>query len=334
MWDCGMTNPMPRSSSISDDRLLNLYCSMARIRVFELKIQEIYRSGVMPGFIHLYVGEEAVAAGVCATLDKDDYVTSTHRGHGHAIAKGVPMGPTFAEIWGRPNGCNGGRGGSMHIYDPACGFLGTNGIVGASVPLGAGAALAAQLRGSKQVAVSFFGDGAVNNCAFHEGVNLAAIWKLPVVFVCENNLYATETPFSKVTLNTDVSSRGPAYGIPGISVDGNDAVAVYEAATTAVSRARCADGPTLIECRTYRPLGHFEGDPGIGYRTREEIAEWKKRDPISRIKERLLEQTASQQERLEQIWSDAVAEVESAYQYAKSATESDASSVTNFVFAD
>jgi TPP-dependent pyruvate/acetoin dehydrogenase alpha subunit len=319
---------------VSEALALDLYRCMVRIRLFELKVQEVYRSGVMPGFIHLYVGEEAVAAGVCQTLNQDDYVTSTHRGHGHAIAKGIPMGPAFAEIWGKPNGCNGGRGGSMHIYDPACGFLGTNGIVGASVPLGAGAALGAQVRGSKQVAVSFFGDGAVNNCAFHEGVNLASIWKLPVVFVCENNLYATETPFAKVTLNTDVASRGAAYGIPGVSVDGNDVVAVYEAAGEAIRRARSGGGPTLIECRTYRPLGHFEGDPGIGYRSKEEIAEWKQRDPINRIRERTLADGLATAEKLASIWSDVEAEVEAAYQYAKSGAEADPSSVTSFVFSN
>lgn len=316
------------------DVIPDLYLCMVRIRLFELKLQEVYRSGVMPGFIHLYVGEEAVAAGVCESLNHDDYVTSTHRGHGHAIAKGVPMGPAFAEIWGKPNGCNGGRGGSMHIYDPSCGFLGTNGIVGASVPLGAGAALAVQVRKSKQVAVSFFGDGAVNNCAFHEGVNMAAIWELPVVFVCENNLYATETPFAKVTRNTDVASRGAAYGIPGIRVDGNDVLAVYKVAAEAIDRARSGAGPTLIECRTYRPLGHFEGDPGIGYRTKEEIAEWKKRDPINRIRERTLADGLATAEKLDSIWSEAEAEVESAYQYAKSGAEADPSSVTNFVFSN
>ena len=319
---------------LSENLVLSLYRSMVRIRLFELKVQEVYRSGVMPGFIHLYVGEEAVAAGVCENLSQYDYVTSTHRGHGHAIAKGIPMGPAFAEIWGKPNGCNGGRGGSMHIYDPAFGFLGTNGIVGASVPLGAGAALAAQLRGSKQVAVSFFGDGAVNNCAFHEGVNLAAIWNLPVVFVCENNLYATETPFAKVTRNTDVASRGAAYGMPGVSVDGNDVIAVHEAAGQAIDVARSGGGPTLIECRTYRPLGHFEGDPGIGYRTKEEIAEWKKRDPINRFRERTLADGSTTAEKLDSIWSEVETEVEAAYQYAKSGAEANPSSVTDFVFSN
>jgi TPP-dependent pyruvate/acetoin dehydrogenase alpha subunit len=306
---------------------------MVRIRLFELKVQEVYRSGVMPGFIHLYVGEEAVAAGVCHDLSRDDYVTSTHRGHGHAIAKGVQMGPVFAEIWGKSNGCNGGRGGSMHIYDPDYGFLGTNGIVGASVPLGAGAALGAQVRRTGQVAVSFFGDGAVNNCAFHEGVNLASIWNLPVVFVCENNLYATETPFEKATRNTDVASRGGAYGISGVSVDGNDVIAVYEAAKEAISGVRSGKGPTLIECRTYRPLGHFEGDPGFGYRTKEEIADWKKRDPIDLFRTRILAEGLASSDNLTDIWSRAETEVEAAYEYAKSGKDGEPSSVADFVFA-
>ena len=312
---------------------IDLYRSMVRIRVFELRLRDVFRSGVMPGFIHLYVGEEAVAAGVCRHLNQDDYVTSTHRGHGHAIAKGIPMGPVFAEIWGKPNGCNGGRGGSMHIYDPQYGFLGTNGIVGASVPLGAGAGLAAQLRGSKQVAVSFFGDGAVSNCAFHEGVNLAGVWQLPVIFVCENNLYATEMPLSKATRNTDISSRGSAYGIPGISVDGNDVVEVYQAAGKAIDTARSGGGPTLIECRTYRPLGHFEGDPGVGYRTKEEIAEWKKKDPIDRLREGMLADGLASAEKLQAVWTEVEVEVDAAYQFANSAGEADPASVTNFVFS-
>lgn len=320
--------------NIPPDLVLDLYRSMARIRLFELKLREVFRSGVMPGFIHLYVGEEAVAAGVCRHLNQDDYVTSTHRGHGHAIAKGIPMGPVFAEIWGKPNGTNGGRGGSMHIYEPGCGFLGTNGIVGASVPLGAGAALAAQVRGSKQVAVSFFGDGAVNNGAFHEGVNLAGIWQLPVVFVCENNLYATETPFAKVTRNTNIASRGAAYGIPGVSVDGNDVIEVYQAAGEAIDRARSGSGPTLIECRTYRPLGHFEGDPGVGYRTKEEIAEWKAKDPIQRIRERSLADRVATAEKLDGIWLEMEAEVQAAYQFAKAGNEADRTSVTNFVYSE
>lgn len=320
------------NASLSRETLLPLYRCMYRIRAFEERIQVVYRSGVMPGFVHLYIGEEAVAAGVCAHLRTDDYVTSTHRGHGHAVAKGVPLGELFAEIWGQTRGSNGGRGGSMHIYDPDCGFLGTNGIVAANIPIASGAALAAALKGDGQVAVSFFGDGAVNNAAFHEGINLAGAWNLPVVFVCENNLYATETPFAKVTRNTSVASRGAAYGIPGVVVGGNDVLAVYEAAATAVSRARKGDGPTLIECTTYRPVGHFEGDPGVGYRTREEIEEWKGRDPIQRLREHLQAEELATTEELAEIVREVDAEVEAAYQFAKDSPEADPATVTQFVY--
>lgn len=312
--------------------LLALYRSMYRMRAFELRIQQVFCSGAMPGFIHLYIGEEAVAAGVCAHLRSDDYVTSTHRGHGHALAKGIPMQELFAEIWGKPTGCNGGRGGSMHIYDLACGFLGTNGIVAAGIPIASGAGAAIQIRGGTQVAVSFFGDGAVNNAAFHEGVNLAAVWSLPVLFVCENNLYATEMPFDKATRNTSVASRGTAYGIPGVEVDGNDAVAVYQAAAEAVVRARAGDGPTLLECKTYRPVGHFEGDPGIGYRTREEIALWQVRDPIGMLQQQLLDAGASGEE-LDAIRAEVDGEVEQAYEFSKNSPDPDPATFSEFVYA-
>lgn len=325
-----MTNM--KSIPASPDLIPALYRTMVRLRQFELKLQEVYRSGVMPGFIHLYIGEEAVAAGVCAHLEPDDYVTSTHRGHGHALAKGVPMGEVFAEIWGKPRGSNGGRGGSMHIYDPDHGFLGTNGIVGAGIPLGAGAALGAQVRRSGQVAVSFFGDGAVNNSAFHEGVNLAAAWNLPVVFVCENNLYATETPFRKVTRNIDVASRGVAYGIPGIPVDGNDVLEIYSVAGEAVRKARAGGGPTLIECRTYRLVGHFEGDPGIGYRSREEIADWKLRDPIVMLRERAAA-AGVDPALLDSADRETEHEVQQAYEFAKAGPEPDPARVADHTYA-
>jgi TPP-dependent pyruvate/acetoin dehydrogenase alpha subunit len=315
------------------DTALALYHSMQRMRQFELRIQQVYRSGSMPGTVHLYVGEEAIAAGVCAHLTRDDYVTSTHRGHGHALAKGIHMGEAFAEIWGKANGSNGGRGGSMHIYDPSCGFLGTNGIVAAGIPMASGAAYAALLRGSGQVAVSFFGDGAVNNCAFHEGINLAGALQLPAVFVCENNLYATETPFERVTHNTNVGDRGAAYGIPGCTVDGNDVLAVYRAAGEAISRARSGGGPSLIECTTYRFFGHFEGDPGIGYRSKEEIAEWKQRDPILLFETALLESSIAAGTDLQRIQAEVEAEVESAYRFAVSSPETNPATVTQFVYA-
>lgn len=321
------------NAPLPSDLLTHLYRSMYEMRTFELRLQQVYRSGAMPGFIHLYVGEEAVAAGVCAHLRQDDYVTSTHRGHGHAIAKGVPMREVFAEIWGKPTGCNGGRGGSMHIYDPNHGFLGTNGIVGAGIPIASGAATAAELRGGDQVAVSFFGDGAVNNCAFHEGVNFAGAWQLPVVFVCENNLYATETPFNKVTRNPNVANRGSAYGIPGVEVDGNDVISVYQAAKEAIVRAREKGGPTLIECKTYRPLGHFEGDPGIGYRTKEEIAQWKARDPIQRLQAFLIDNALVTAAELGGIEQDVDAQVTEAYEFAKNSPDADPSTVTDFVYA-
>ncbi len=305
---------------------------MVRIRLFESRLQEVYRSGVMPGFIHLYIGEEAVAAGVCEHLTKEDYVTSTHRGHGHALAKGLAMGEVFAEVWGQTRGSNGGRGGSMHIYDPACGFLGTNGIVGAGIPIAAGAALAARVNKTGRVAVSFFGDGASNNCAFHEGINLAAAWDLPVVFVCENNMYATQTPFEKVTRNVDVATRAVAYSIPGVTVDGNDVLAVHAAAGEAVARARSGKGPALIECKTYRLVGHFEGDPGTGYRSKDEIEEWRRRDPIDRLRGIARDSGAASADELAGIDLEVEREVAAAYEFAKASPAPDPASVTQHVF--
>ena len=264
---------------------MSLYRGMVEIREFELKARDIFRSGQMPGFIHLYVGEEAIAVGVCSQLRSDDYVASTHRGHGHALAKGISPRSAMAELMGAIDGCSGGRGGTMHLYEPEVGFLGSNGVVPPGILIASGAALSAKIRGSDQVAVAFFGDGAVNNGAFHEGINLAATWNLPVLFVCENNLYATETPFAQVTKNTSVASRAAAYKIPGITVDGNDVLDVYTKAGEAVERARRGEGPTLLECLTYRWFGHHEGDPGTSYRTKEEIASWRTKDPIHKLRE-------------------------------------------------
>ncbi len=306
---------------------------MKEIREFELKLQEIFRSGVMPGFVHLYVGEEAVAAGVCGHLRKTDYVTSTHRGHGHALAKGVSARALFAEIWGKVDGCNGGRGGSMHIYEPEVGFLGTNGIVAAGIPIAAGAAMSASLEGAGRVAVAFFGDGAVNNCAFHEGINLAGVWQLPAVFVCENNGYATEMAFTRATHNTRVADRGPAYGIPGVSIDGNDVAAVHDAAGEAIGRARSGGGPTLIECVTYRTVGHHEGDPGVGYRSKEEIAAWKQRCPILRCRAELIQSGAAAEDELNRIDGEIQAGVLDAVEFARSSPQPAANTVRQHVFA-
>ncbi len=271
--------------------LLHLYERMVLLRQSELAAQAAYKKGEMPGFIHLYVGQEAVAVGLCAHLRNDDWITSTHRGHGHALAKGMPVTSLLAELFAKATGCCGGRGGSMHLYDPAHGVFGTNGIVGAGIPHAVGAALSARTRGTDGIGMAFFGDGAVNHGAFHESLNFAGAQGAGVVFVCENNLYATATPLHMATRNTDIASKAAAYGITGVSVDGNDVLAVWETGREAVLRARNGGGPTLIEARTYRFVGHHEGDPLVGtYRTQEELDMWKQRCPILRFRQRLSEE--------------------------------------------
>jgi TPP-dependent pyruvate/acetoin dehydrogenase alpha subunit len=297
--------------TLSKSLAMSLYRGMVEIREFELKARELFRSGQMPGFIHVYVGEEAVAVGVCAQLRKDDYIASTHRGHGHAIAKGISARSVMAELMGGVDGCSGGRGGSMHLYDPEVGFLGSNGVVPPGILIAAGAGLSAKVRGSDQVAVAFFGDGAVNNGAFHEGINLAATWNLPVLFVCENNLYATEMPFDQATKNTNVASRAAAYNIPGVRVDGNDVLDVYARTGEAVARARRGEGPTLLECLTYRWFGHHEGDPGTSYRKKEDIAAWKNNDPVRKLREQAIAASllsAAEFDAIDHAVSDAIAE--------------------------
>ena len=268
--------------------LLGLYEQMLLLRRFELRVRALYRAGDIPGFIHLYIGQEAVAAGASAHLRPADWITSTHRGHGHALAKGVPPREVLAELCGKAGGCSGGRGGSMHLYSMANGLFGTNGLVGGGIPPAVGLGLSARVRGTDEVAVTFFGDGAVNLGVFHEAVNLAGMLKAPVVFICENNLYATCTPFDQTTQNPDISARAAAYGIPGVAVDGNDVLAVEKAMRKAVARARAGRGPTLIEARTYRTVGHHEGDVLTGtYRTQEEVDAWQRKDPIPAYRKRL-----------------------------------------------
>lgn len=268
--------------------LIEMYRKMQTIRHFELKAREVYERNLMRGTLHLYIGQEAVAVGACMALEPEDCITSTHRGHGHCIAKGADLGRMMAELLGRETGYCRGRGGSMHIADFSKGILGANGIVGGGIPLATGAALGFQVMGEKRVAVCFFGEGAANQGNFHESANLASIWKLPVIYLCENNLYALSTPARTAFPHPDIAIRGAAYDMPGISVDGQDVLAVYEAVSRAVSRARRGEGPTVIEAKTYRFEGHFMGDIG-GYRTEEEIEEWKRRDPIVLLKEILVE---------------------------------------------
>ena len=299
------------------EQMVLMYQRMLMIRQFDEKAVELYRAGELPGFLHPYIGEEATAVGACANLQDDDYITSTHRGHGHLIAKGGDVKKMMAELYAKVTGYCKGKGGSMHIADVSLGILGANGIVGAGIPIATGAALSAQIRKTDQVTVSFFGDGASNQGVFHESLNLASIWQLPVIYVCENNQYGMGTPQKKHQHIKDISSRADAYGIPGVSVDGNDVIKVYEISTEAIARARAGDGATLIECKTYRFHGHHVGDPGTSYRTRDEVEEWKQRDPILRLRTRLLDEETLSESELEKIEAKVSEELQQAVQFAK-----------------
>jgi 2-oxoisovalerate dehydrogenase E1 component len=320
--------------NLSEVEMLAMYRTMLLIRRTEEQIAKLYAAGKIFGGCHSYVGEEAVATGVCAHLRRDDVVFSTHRGHGHALAKGVPPHEVIAELLGKATGCSGGRGGSMHLFKPEIGFMGSSGIVGPCITLAAGGGYTAKLLKTDRVSVAFFGDGAVNNGAFHEGVNLATIWGLPVLFVCENNLYATEVPFAQATKNPSVASRGAAYGLAGVEVDGNDVLAVYRVAGEAVHRARAGGGPTLIECKTYRTRPHSEGMRDAGYRTQEEVNEWKVRDPIKKLRERLIDDGVAVEAELEQIDAEVRVVVDKAAEFAESSPMPDPSSVTGHVYSD
>jgi pyruvate dehydrogenase E1 component alpha subunit len=301
---------------IGREKLIEMYRKMLEIRHFEEKVYYLFSQGYIPGTIHLYTGQEAVAVGVCSALQKDDFITSTHRPHGHYIAKGGRMDKLMAELFGKKTGCCKGKGGSMHVCDFSIGMPPGIGIVGAGIPIAAGIGLSIKLKGTKQVVACFFGDGACNQGTFHEGINLAAIWKLPVVFVCENNFYAASTHISKVMLLRYVADRASAYGIPGVTVDGNDVIAVYKAACEAIKRARDGGGPTLIECLTYRHKGHSRGDPAT-YRPKEEVEEWMKKDPIPRFKSKLIKMKVLTEEEADNIERDVLAEIEEAFEFAK-----------------
>lgn len=302
--------------AIEKKKLIDMYRKMVRIRQFEERVAKEFAAGRIGGFVHLYIGEEAVAVGACANLRDADYITSTHRGHGHVIAKGGKTDRMMAELYGKKTGYCKGKGGSMHIADVDIGMLGANGIVGAGITIAAGAALSAKLRGTTEVAICFFGDGASNTTRFHEGINLASVWKLPAVYVCENNMYGISVPQSKHQNIADVSDRATAYGIPGLSVDGNDVIAVYEAVGEAVERARRGEGPALIECKTYRHRGHFEGDP-TPYRTKEEVEEWKKKDPIKRFREKLIQMGTLTEKQAGEIEREMQQEIDNAVKFAE-----------------
>ncbi|MCK5563385.1 pyruvate dehydrogenase (acetyl-transferring) E1 component subunit alpha [Candidatus Bathyarchaeota archaeon] len=288
---------------------------MLEIRCFEEKVYDLYGQNLVPGTIHLYAGQEAVAVGVCANLREDDYITSTHRGHGHCIAKGAQLNRVMAEILGKKTGYCKGKGGSMHIADFSSGMLGATAVVGAGLPIAAGAGLSIKLRKTDQVVACFFGDGASNQGTFHEAINMASIWNLPVLFVCENNLYAMGTHQTIVMTIENIADRAAAYGIPGVSADGNDVLAVYEAAHEAVDRARKGKGPTLIECKTYRHKGHSRFDPAT-YRPKEEVEKWMKRDPIAQFKARLIEMKTLTEEEVNKIEQEVTATVDDAVKFA------------------
>ncbi len=320
---------------LTNENLVCLYERMMLLRRCESLSQKIYREGKLPGFIHLYIGQEAVAVGVCAHLRNDDWITSTHRGHGHVLAKGVHPRQVLAELAAKKSGCSGGRGGTMHMFSPSKGVFGTNGIVGGGLPLAVGLGLSAKTRKTDQVAVCFFGDGASNHGAFHEAVNFAGIQNAPVVFVCENNLYATCIHIKDVTKNPEINTRAAAYGIPGVAVDGNDVLAVWDVVGQAIQRARTGGGPTLVECKTYRTVGHHEGDPVVGtYRTQEEIDQWKERCPLKRFRLFLLENSVSSEKELDAIDKKIENEVEQSIEYALSEPAPDPSTVYDHVFAD
>ncbi len=296
--------------------LAGMYESMVRIRKFEEKISELYAIGKLVSFPHAYLGEEAVAVGVCGNLRRDDFITSTHRAEGHSLAKGISSKSVMAELFGKVTGCCRGKGGSMHYASIDVGVLGATGIVGSGLPIAVGAGLSAQVRKTDQVTVCFFGDGAVPAGAFHEGLNLASIWNLPVIFVCENNLYSTWTPFSSVSKVPDVAARAAGYGMPGLPVDGMDVLAVHEAVGKAVARARRGEGPTLVEAKTYRFGGHYIGDPDI--RTREEKEGWLARDPIKQLSRTMIVEGLASVEELVAIEAAVAQEINSALEFAQS----------------
>ncbi len=302
--------------AVDSAKLIDMYRMMVRIRTFEDRVAQEFASGAVPGAAHLYSGEEAVATGACANLRLDDYITSTHRGHGHLLAKGGQTDKMMAEIFGKKTGYNKGKGGSMHIAAPEIGILGASGIVAGLVPVAPGAGLSAKMRGTDQVTICFVGDGTTNSGRFHESVNLSACWNLPVIYVIENNLYAESTRISATCKLVNLSDRAAAYGIPGKTVDGMDVLAVFQTVGEAVSKARKGEGPSMIECKTYRYHGHFGGDPQT-YKPKEEVEEWLKKDPIPRYRKYLIDNAVLTQEEVDTVNEEVAEEIEKAVKFAK-----------------
>ena len=317
----------------SPEQLLTLYRAMFTIRRFEEAVYESYRNNQIRGIAHLYIGEEAVAVGACAALRPGDYITSTHRGHGHCIAKGGDVRLMMAELMGKQTGYSKGKGGSMHILDVDAGILGANGIVGGGIGIAVGAALAAKKLGRGQVVVAFFGDGAANQGILYEGMNLASVWRLPVIFLCENNQFGEYTPFRKVTAGESIALRATGFGLPGAQVDGNDVLAVADKVSEAVQRARQGEGPSLIECITYRYYGHHSGDPGTRYREADEVKQWKSRDPIELFGQWLTTERGVRSDYLQGIRAAVENEIAAAVEFGVQSPLPEVSEVTHDVYA-
>ena len=317
------------------DKLLltELLKTMLKIRIFEEKAVELFQKGELNGDLHSYIGEEAVATGVCLNLTEEDYITSSHRCHGHLIAKGVNINSMMAELLGKETGCCKGRGGSMHIADVSKGVLSANGIVGGGIPITVGAALSCQYQKNGRIAVAFFGDGATNQGGFHESLNLASVWNLPVIFLCENNLYAQSTSVHKHLNIENIADRSKAYNIPGIVMDGMDVLKVYEKMNKIINNVRNGGGPVLVEAKTYRFRGHWEGDPLI-YRTREEVEEWKKKDPINMLKMKLIKDNVLKETEIEKIKDAILKEVNESIEYAKKSPEPLKESALDYIYYD
>ena len=320
--------------TLTTEKQLEMLRSMQTIRRFEERASDDYQAGAIYGVVHCYIGEEAVAVGVCAALNSDDQIISTHRGHGHCLAKGADLNRMMAELYGRQTGYCKGKGGSMHIADFSIGMLGANGIVAGGIPIVTGAGLAAQLEGKGRVAVSFFGDGASNAGPFHESINIAATWKLPMLYVCENNLYSAGTTAADTLALSDVAARAAGYGIPGVVVDGNDVMAVYEAAEAAVNRARAGQGPSLIECKTYRWRGHTERPGQEDPRPKEEIEEWRQRDPINRFATSLMEHGLLTEEKWQKMDAEILEAIEDAVKFSEESPFPEPEAAVEDIFAE
>jgi len=301
------------------DLFLDFYRNMVTIRNFELKVGELFAAGRIPGFVHLYLGEEAIAAGVCANLKLRDFITSTHRGHGHLISKGGDIKLMMAELFGKKTGYCKGKGGSMHIADFSLGILGANGIVGASIPIATGAGLACKFKEEKGVSICFFGDGAAARGTFHENVNLASLWKLPVIYICENNRYAISCCIDNGIAGKDIAIRAKSYGIPGFTIDGNDVEEVYEISKKAILRARNGDGPSLIVANTWRHHGHFEGELD-NYRDQKEQQKWLAKDPIIEFREKLIKENDIDKKTLNLIEAEVKDNIEKAIRFAENSS--------------